>query len=311
MATLQQKSAVLRNLREFFHERGVMEVQTPLMYHAPVTDPFLKNFELAYQGKTHYLQTSPEYAMKRLLAEGSGPIYQICKAFRDEECGKIHSQEFTILEWYRPRFSEADLIAEVSDLMQQVLKCEPVEVVTYQSLFEEFLNLNPHQVKTSNLLDALNQQIELVGLDNPSRDDALMLLFSECIEPEIGHDKPIIVTDYPASQSALAKTKIVDGQSVAARFELYFKGIELANAYDEQNDSQLLRERFENDLAIRQELGLPQVPIDEELLKVTDQMPAGCGIALGVDRLMMLSSDSDCIADGVLNDTGPRGQAAG
>lgn len=287
---LHARAEFIQKIRQFFESQGVLEVDTPLLYHTPVTDPYLKAFSSPYRGHNLYLQTSPEYAMKRLLAGGSGPIYQICKAFRDEEFGNLHRPEFTMLEWYRPGFSEQNLINEVDELMQLVLKTSPLEQISYQALFEKYCDFNPHQITLKAAIEALAQhQITLFGLDKPSIDDCLMLLFSNLIEPQIGQDRPIIVFDFPASQSALAKTKCVEGQTVSARFELYFKGIELANAYDEENDASKLRARFEEDLKTRESLGLPQVPIDEKLLAITDQIPNGCGIALGLDRLIMLA----------------------
>lgn len=295
--SLQQRAQMLSSIRQFFAKREVMEVETPLLYPTPVTDPYLKAFAVPYQGKNLYLQTSPEYAMKRLLAAGSGPIYQICKAFRDEEFGHWHRPEFTMLEWYRPGFSEKDLIAEVDALMQLVLGTEALEQQSYRTLFEQFLDVNPHQLDLPQAQALLNKHIDGQGLDSINVDDILMLLFSQCIEPHIGQDKPLIVTDFPASQSALAKSKMVDGDACAARFELYFHGVELANAYDEENDAEKLRNRFEADLKIREELGLPAVPIDEKLLAITEQIPNSCGIALGLDRLLMLQVGVNDIRD--------------
>ena len=293
---LQNHSRILKLIRDFFDEREVLEVSTPLMYHAPASDPYLTAFEVEHQNKTYYLQTSPEYAMKCLLAGGSGPIYQICKAFRNEESGKIHSPEFTILEWYRPGFSEADLIAEVDALMQCICKTEPLEIRTYQDCFETEFHLNAHQANKEELIKLCQEQhIDLVADDTLNLDDYLMLLFSHKIEPTLGLDRPVIITDFPATQAALAKTKIVNGETVAARFELYFKGIELANAYDEQNDPELLRIQFEKDLSERKRLGLKTVPLDEKLIDSTANMPSGCGIALGLDRLIMLAMDKKSI----------------
>lgn len=299
---IQQRAHILKQVRSFLDERGVLEVDTPLMYPAPASDPYLKAFEVQYQGQVHYLQTSPEYAMKRLLAAGSGPIYQICKAFRDEEAGKIHSPEFTMLEWYRPGFSEQDLIDEVDALMQLVCQCKPLEVISYRACFEKQLGINPHPSNKTELraLCAVNG-IDLVADDSLNRDDYLMLLFSHCIEPKLGEDRPVIVTDFPCTQGALAKSKTVGNEKVAARFELYYKGIELANAYDEQNDPTLLRAQFEKDLSERQRLGLPLVPLDEDLIESTSKMPSGCGIALGLDRLMMLTLGQDQIKPFRLN----------
>ncbi|OFW81028.1 MAG: EF-P lysine aminoacylase GenX, partial [Acinetobacter sp. RIFCSPHIGHO2_12_41_5] len=273
--------------------------ETPILSQAGVTDVHLASVQAQrhLQGKqqTHYLQTSPEFAMKRLLASGSGPIYQICKVFRDDEHGRKHNSEFTMLEWYRPNFSLKDLMFEVTDLLNVTLKQRFGEVrptiLSYKHAFMDRLDLNPLQASLKELKDCCNR----VGLNLDLGDDRLGyidLLFSHFVEPSLGFDTPVFLTDFPPELASLAKTKTdEDGEWVAARFELYIEGLELANAYDELIDAEVLRLRFEADNAEREKLGLHVMPIDEFLLAALPQMNACAGIALGVDRLLMIATE--------------------
>ena len=230
--------------------------------------------------------------MKRLLASGSGAIYQICKVFRDDEHGRKHNSEFTMLEWYRPAFSLKDLMLEVTDLLNVVLAQRFGEVrptiYSYKHAFMDRLDLNPLQATLAELKDACRR----VGLNLDLGDDRLGyidLLFSHMVEPSLGFDTPVFLTDFPPELASLAKTRVdEDGELVAARFELYIEGLELANAYDELIDADVLRGRFEADNAEREKLGLHVMPIDEYLLAALPNMPECSGIALGIDRLLMV-----------------------
>lgn len=294
---IQAQADFYAQIREFFKLKNILEVQTPIAYPYPVTDPYIDAFEINYLNKKLYLQTSPEYAMKRLLAQGSGPIYQICKAFRDEGSGKFHNPEFLMLEWYRPGFSEQDLVDELDQLLKFLIHTPDLKIKSYKTCFEEKFNFNPHQISLENLIDLTtkNNYLNLYQAHskplNLNKDDYLNLLFTHHIEKTLGLDGPMIINNFPVTQAALAKHKIIDGDLVAGRFELYYQGLELANAYDEQTDSQKLKSQFEQDLNLRKSLGLKLVPMDQELLNITDQLPSGCGIALGLDRLMMLALD--------------------
>ena len=295
---MRARAKMYAELRQFFAERDVLEVETPILSQAGVTDVYLASVQTTrhVQGTahTHYLQTSPEFAMKRLLASGSGAIYQICKVFRDDEHGRKHNSEFTMLEWYRPGFSLKDLMLEVTDLLNVVLKQRFAEVrptvLSYKHAFMDRLDLNPLQATLQELKDAARR----VGLNLDLGDDRLGyidLLFSHMVEPSLGFDTPVFLTDFPPELASLAKTRIdEDGELVAARFELYIEGLELANAYDELIDAQVLRERFEADNAERANLGLHVMPIDENLLVALPHMPECSGIALGVDRLLMIAT---------------------
>lgn len=293
---LKSRAKMYAQIRQFFAEREVLEVETPVLSQAGVTDVHLASVQAQrhVQGKkqTHYLQTSPEFAMKRLLASGSGAIYQICKVFRDDEHGRKHNSEFTMLEWYRPQFSLKDLMLEVTDLLNVVLEQRFGEVrptvLSYKHAFMDRLDLNPLQASLKELKDAAHR----VGLNLDLGDDRLAyidLLFSHMVEPSLGFDTPVFLTDFPPELASLAKTRHdEDGELVAARFELYIEGLELANAYDELIDADILRGRFEADNAVRKKLGLHVMPIDEYLLAALPNMSDCAGIALGIDRLLMV-----------------------
>ncbi len=259
---LVERAKILTKIRQFFADQNVLEVETPLLASSSVTDPFLNPFSLLYDKKTFYLQTSPEYAMKRLLCAGSGSIYQICKAFRDDEKGRIHEPEFTMLEWYMVGFNYEDIINQTDQLLQFVLNSKPAERYSYQELFIKYANIDP-----------LNSEIDNFDLD---------VMFNAKIEPNL--KGVVIVYDYPASQAALSKKR----GKVCDRFEVYIDGIELSNGYHELTDPKEHRIRFENDLKKRKELGYPLLPIDENFMSALKiGLPDCSGVALGVDRLVM------------------------
>lgn len=296
LQALHARANMYAQLRQFFAQRQVLEVETPVLSQAGVTDVHLASIQaLRHVGgkqHIHYLQTSPEFAMKRLLASGSGPIYQLCKVFRDDEHGRKHNSEFTMLEWYRPAFSLKELMLEVTDLLNVVLATRFGEVrptiYSYKHAFMDRLDLNPLQATLAQLKEACRR----VGLNLDLGDDRLGyidLLFSHMVEPSLGFDTPVFLTDFPPEMASLAKTRRdEDGELVAARFELYIEGLELANAYDELIDAAVLRRRFEADNTEREKLGLHVMPIDEFLLAALPNMPECAGIALGIDRLLMV-----------------------
>lgn len=299
LVAMRARAKMYAQLRQFFSERDVLEVETPILSQAGVTDVHLASVQAQRHvgGKkhTHYLQTSPEFAMKRLLASGSGPIYQICKVFRDDEHGRKHNSEFTMLEWYRPSLSLKDLMFEVSDLLNVTLAHRFGEVrptvLSYKHAFMDRLDINPLQATTKQLRDACRR----VGLNLDLGEDRLGyidLLFSHMVEPSLGFDTPVFLTDFPPEMASLAKTKLdEDGELVAARFELYIEGLELANAYDELIDAEVLRSRFEADNKERESLGLHIMPVDEYLLAALPHMNECSGIALGIDRLLMVATE--------------------
>lgn len=293
---LERRAALLGRIRAFFAARGVVEVETPLLGSATVTDPHLTSFRVAGGESPLYLQTSPELAMKRLLAAGSGPVYQLAKAFRQGEAGRLHNPEFTILEWYRPGWDHHALLDEVDALLAEVLGTPAAERVTYAELFARHLGVDAHRDGAERLRAAAagHGLGEVGGLD---RDGWLQLLLSHVVEPRLGRGRPSFVLDFPVSQAALARVR--DGDPpVAERFEVYVEGVELANGFHELADPAEQRRRFERDLAERRARGLAEVPIDERLLAALESgLPDCAGVALGVDRLAMLEAGAGSLAE--------------
>ncbi|WP_163647527.1 EF-P lysine aminoacylase EpmA [Modicisalibacter sp. 'Wilcox'] len=294
IATLRERARLLARVRAFFAERDVLEVETPVLGHGGSTEVHLDS--LCTEARTPagrerlWLQTSPEFAMKRLLAAGSGPIFQLARCFRDGETGARHNLEFTMLEWYRPGFSLAALIDETEALVRALLPGRGAcRRHRYRSLFREMLTVDPF---TTPLEDLRQLAGERGGLDmrDADRDGCLDLLMSFCIEPYLGREGIDVVVDYPASQAALARHGVDDeGDAVAARFELYVDGLELANGYDELVDADEQAARFAADNAAREAAGKPAVDVDQRLIAALEAgMPEGSGVALGIDRLIQL-----------------------
>jgi lysyl-tRNA synthetase class 2 len=292
---LQKRAAILALIRQYFTEQQVLEVDAAVLSQCAVSDPFIDSLEVSFRGhpaadaELCYLQTSPEYAMKRLLAAGMGSIYQMSKVFRNGEEGRFHNPEFTMLEWYRLAFDDVALMDDVEQLVRSILAIGPIRRCTYADIFMEKLGIDITQSSTEQLASEMRQHVE-VELDMDDRDGWLNLLMSHVIEPMLKHE-PVFITDYPASQSALARIKTgVDGVPVAARFELFVQGVELANGYHELTDPQEQQRRLEADQHTRQTLGLPQRPLEQRLVSALEVgLPDCAGVALGVDRLVMLA----------------------
>ncbi|HBP78316.1 MAG TPA: elongation factor P lysine(34) lysyltransferase, partial [Halomonas sp.] len=286
-------------VRAFFAARDIWEVETPVLGQGGSTDVHLVSLSsLARTDKGQrklWLQTSPEFHMKRLLAADSGPIFQLAKSFRDGEVGARHNIEFTMLEWYRPGFTLAQLIEETTALVEHVLPQSPGPVVyyRYRELFHRHLEVDPFTTSLVTLrsLAAERGNMSAQALAEEGRDTCLDLLMGMVIEPTLGQQELSVVVDYPASQAALARRhQDADGEWVASRFELYLNGIELANGYDELTDAEEQRQRFDADNAERRRLGLPEVDVDAHLLAALEQgLPASSGVALGLDRLIQLA----------------------
>ncbi|HHF3011442.1 TPA: elongation factor P--(R)-beta-lysine ligase [Vibrio diabolicus] len=299
---LRQRATLIASIRQFFADRQVMEVDTPAMSHATVTDIHLHTFQTEFVGPGYadgsklFFMTSPEFHMKRLLAAGSGCIYQINKAFRNEENGRYHNPEFTMLEWYRVGFDHHKLMDEMDDLLQLVLKCGAAQRMTYQQAFIDVLGVCPLEGSMTELKTAASK-LGLSDIAEPEedRDTLLQLLFSVGVEHKIGQDVPAFVYDFPASQAALAKINPQDHR-VADRFEVYFKGIELANGFHELDNPKEQLARFEQDNAKRLDMGLKPQPIDYHLISALEAgLPDCAGVALGIDRLIMLALGCDHI----------------
>ncbi|EOU2464081.1 elongation factor P--(R)-beta-lysine ligase [Vibrio navarrensis] len=299
---LRQRAALIASIRQFFAQRNVLEVDTPAMSHATVTDVHLHTFQTQFvgpgyaQGSPLFLMTSPEFHMKRLLAAGSGCIYQLGKAFRNEENGRYHNPEFTMLEWYRVGFDHHQLMDEMDDLLQLVLQCGAAERMTYQQAFLTVLGVCPLEGTMAELKSvAARLGLSDIAEAEEDRDTLLQLLFSIGVEGKIGQQVPAFVYDFPASQAALAKINPNDPR-VADRFEVYFKGVELANGFHELDNAQEQLRRFEQDNRKRVEMGLAEQPIDYHLIAALQSgLPECAGVALGVDRLIMLALGCDHI----------------
>lgn len=301
--TAHKRAELYSMIRSFFSQRNVLEVETPQLSQGTVTDLHLDAFATKYQflesgvEQSLYLQTSPEFAMKRLLASGYGDIYQLCKAFRDEPYGRFHNPEFTILEWYRLGFSQSDLMLEVEALLINTLKCAPADYVSYQQVFKQYTNIDPLFTTIFELKSYLYRVEKLSDWlkDVEDIDTLLQFIFAECIETKIGINAPCFVFGFPASQASLAKINQDDAR-VADRFECYFKGVELANGFCELTDADIQLKRFNQDNITRGEHGKTERPIDDRFINgLIHGLPDCSGVALGIDRLLMLATHEKSI----------------
>ena len=293
LRAIQLRATCLAATRQFFSERKVLEVETPLLVGAPVTDVNLQSVAVDLDGQTRFLHTSPEYAMKRLLAAGSGDIYQICKVARGAEASRLHSPEFTLLEWYRCGQSMRQLIDEVTALLGALSRAAGLarpaaSFITYREVFRRALRLDPLLAKRSELLVAVEPlAVNAATLRRLSQDELLDLLMGALLGPALGHEAPVFVTHYPATQAALAQLDPQDPR-VALRFELYWRGMELANGFQELTQLDEQRARFDADNIERRRRGLPVRAIDTRLLAaLANGLPACAGVAVGFDRLLM------------------------
>lgn len=301
---LRGRSALLGRIRAFFARRGFLEVETPILSADIVVDRHLDPLVTTLyddprapeRGRTMYLQTSPEFGMKRLLAAGMTAIYQITRAFRAGEVGPLHNPEFTLVEWYRVGDDYAAGRQLLADLFEAIFQCGVAVEATYAETFLRYVGVDPHTCQVEELRAAAQRQRvpapESLGED---RDAWLELLFTELVQPNLGRPQGAIVYDFPASQAALAKVR-AGSPPVAERFELFFDGIELANGYHELTDPAALRERNRRQNAARLRDGKPALPEESRLLEAMDAgFPEGCGVALGFDRAAMLAAGAQSI----------------
>ncbi len=307
LETLQARARLYALCRSFFAERGVMEVATPVLSSATALDIHIHSWSAQSRmlGR-HWLQTSPEFAMKRLLAGGSGPIYQICPVFREDEQGRLHNPEFTMLEWYRPGFDHHQLMDELAALLVAVVPDGSADLqvqrLSYREVVFESLGIDPHQATA----ESLRLCVQKLGIPEPEniselemadRDFWLDLLVGLHIGPSLGKNRPLLVFDYPASQASLARIR-QDTPPVAERFELYWQGVEIANGYHELTDAIEQRRRFVTDQQRRRERGLNVPPLDENLLAaLASGMPECAGVAVGLDRLLMCLLKLDSVSE--------------
>lgn len=298
---LRRRAELLKQLRRFFDDRGFLEVETPLLSHDVVVDRHLDPLPVTLfaeardpqQGPTLWLQTSPEFGMKRLLAAGATAIYQVTRAFRGGESGRLHNPEFTMVEWYRAGDDYQAGMDLLADLAEEVLPLGRPERLTYRQAFQLHANVDP----LADSDERLHAALETPAAAPVDRDGLLDLLLTQRVEPQLGRDRPTILYDYPDSQAALARVR--DGDPpVAERFELYARGIELANGYHELLDPAVLRQRNRRNNDLRRADGKYPLPEDSRLVAAMEHgLPPCCGCALGFDRLVMVASGADSIQD--------------
>ena len=304
MQNLRLRAGLLRQLREFFHDRGFLEVETPILSADTVVDRHLDPFSISlpFQGgkpKTMWLQTSPEFAMKRLLAAGSGPIYQVSRVFRQEEQGPLHNPEFTLVEWYDLVDCLEPGMDLASDLCEALLDRGQAERLTYGEAFERYAGLDPHSASLDDLIAAAEKcsapPPESMAADD--RDGWLDWLLTERVQRHLGIERPVLVYDFPASQAALAQIRPGE-PPLAERFELYCGGWELANGYHEMLDAGELRGRNAQSNELRRRDGKATLPEESRLLAAMQHgLPPAVGFALGFDRLVMLATGARSISE--------------
>jgi elongation factor P--(R)-beta-lysine ligase len=292
IATLEVRASMLRAAREYFTATRALEVDTPTLSSAGVTDIHLASVAATTSGRRTFLHTSPEYAMKRLLAAGCGDIWQICKVYRDAESGRFHNPEFTLIEWYRLGVDHHALMSDVERLIGTMLPpsraFDRSERLTYREAVQLHAGIDPFDDPDAVLI----ARLESSGIEVPrelrgDRDGCLDLIMATVVGPQLGHDRLTFIYDYPASQAALAQIR----GPVASRFEAYMDGLELANGFHELSNSSEQQTRFERDLAERARRGLPPMPVDERFLAALEHgLPECSGVALGFDRLVMCAT---------------------
>lgn len=311
LEVLQRRSELLFQVRQFFKSYGYWEIDTPLVSHDTCIDRWLDPFELNIQGERCFLQTSPEFAMKRLLCEGADSIFQICKAFRKGESGANHNPEFTMLEWYSTQKTLPDQIKFVeylfNDLLSFVISKEwlpartefKFQQMTYESAFQRYAGISAMN-STLTELEALASKFgwKTNSLATDDRDDLLNYILASVVEPELAKLQAVSITDYPATQSALATIR-QEEFPVADRFEMYLNGIEICNGYQELTDPQELRERMQAENKKRRENGISEFPVKSFLLQemAEHRLPECSGVALGIDRLVMILLGQETLQD--------------
>lgn len=293
-AVLRDRGHMLSAVRSFFEKREVLEVDCPLLSHAAPIDAHIDLFEVDLQNSQKgYLHSSPEYGMKRLLSQGIGSIYQLSHVYRKGEAGQKHNPEFTLIEWYRPGFSFKQFLEEMRQLVELFLGDLTQEVLTYREAFQTFANIDIQEISLPSLREKAAQE----GFHSDSQELLLNFLWGTLVEPHLGKGKLTTITDYPADQAALAQTRVVDGEEVAERFEIYFEGMELGNGFHELTDPIEQERRLHTSNAQRTKLGKETLPIDRHFLKALEVgLPDAYGMAIGFDRLMMLRHKVDEIS---------------
>ncbi|MBS4167678.1 EF-P lysine aminoacylase EpmA [Parachlamydia sp. AcF125] len=293
LALLKDRAQMLAKARHFFSQRGILEVDCPMISRYAAVDEHIDLIPVQYMGTDRrYLHSSPEYGMKRLMVEGMGDIYQLSHVFRDGEYGRKHNPEFMMAEWYRLGFSFDQMIVETVDFIRLFLGDIPFTSMTYREVFQHFASFDYLQVTT----EELRQYIQDAGIDHihsiagEDKDGLLNIILGLVVEPQLGRNGLFVLSHYPASQAALAQTVRYGDEHVAERFEVYFEGVELANGYHELANAQEQKKRLMEANTHREKLlGKESLPIDEHFLAALEKgLPECCGVAVGFDRLMML-----------------------
>ncbi len=294
---LQARAELYGIIRAFFQSRNVLEVEVPALASTFVSDPHIAPIIAEHNGASYYLQSSPEYFLKRLLSVYPQGVYSLAKAFRHSEQGRRHNPEFTLLEWYRLGFDDHQLMDEIVILLKSILPGFSVKKITYRQWFYDEFNIDPHQA-TDAEIEALAIRHITIKSSQMFRNDWLDLLITHILEPKLPKGL-VFIFDYPESQAALARVLPDEtGQPVARRFEAFLGGMELANGYWELSDAAEQAKRFDQDLQVKSALGLPIYPLDQKLLAALDNnFPDCAGVALGVDRLLMIMLNVDHIKD--------------
>lgn len=317
---LKQRSRIIQLIRQFFINQDFLEVATPLLVKSPGTEPYLEVFatNLKFdtgQSTPAFLTTSPELSMKKLLAQGAGNMFQICKSFRNGEgISDYHNHEFTILEWYRVKADYTHIMQDFEQMMMFVFEglgrklqieyqgkqydlSAPWERISIPEAFERYVGVSADELHDVNALNLKARDFGLNAQKPLSYDDAFYWLFLNKIEPRLGQSKPTIIYDYPLSQAALSKTKVTDSR-LAERFEVYLAGLELGNAFSELTDPVEQKQRMMAELQLREKLGKTKYELDEDFIRALEKgLPETGGIAVGVDRLVMLLTNSATIQE--------------
>lgn len=297
---LKDRSFFLQKARSFFFERGFLEVDTPILSKTAPIDEHIEILSVGLDDNHFgYLHSSPEYAMKRLLSMGSGDIFQISHVFRKGEIGSLHNPEFTMAEWYRIDSSFSSFIEETLEFIKLFLGDISSSILSYKEAFHLFAGINPFAAKAEELLHCAKAHgIDLASSEALDKDTLLHLLMGFVIEPNLGKNTLTVLTDYPASQAALAQTEMKEGDLVAKRFEIYYKGIELANGYLELTDAKKQKLRLLEANQKRVEAGKDSLPIDLNFLQALEKgLPPCCGVAVGFDRLLLLKNNASSLDD--------------
>jgi elongation factor P--(R)-beta-lysine ligase len=300
LINLKKRARLLQKARAFFHERSVLEVDVPCLSKVASVDAHIDLITCEVMQGQAFLHSSPEYGMKRLLAEGAGDIYQLSHVFRDGECGRKHNPEFMMCEWYRVGMSFEAMMQETCDFISLFVSDLPRQIISYQEAFIQHTGLDPFKASIALLEQFIQSMGHNVAFDpeKDTKDDRLSYILSAFVEPYLGSECLTILPYFPPTQAALAQVRTVNNNLVAERFEVFCDGLELANGYHELQDAHEQRKRLHEANQMRLSLGKKSLPIDEHFLQALEAgLPDSCGVAVGFDRLMMLHCKTDQLSD--------------